>query len=63
MCRGRLKAILRCQTLFQSLKIPGIVKGLVLMDGGDGKYYLWHDVSDDALEGYERNLTKILSTS
>ena len=39
----------------------GYNQGLVLIDGGDGKYYLWHDVSDDVFELYERNLTKILS--
>lgn len=35
----------------------GYNQGLVLIDGGDGKYYLWHDVSDDVFEVYERNLT------
>lgn len=40
----------------------GYNQGLVLIDGGDGKYYLWHDVSDDVFEVYGRNLSKIVST-
>lgn len=33
-----------------------------LIDGGNGRYYLWHDESDFMMELYERNLDNILST-
>lgn len=36
--------------------------GLVLIDGGDKKYYLWHDDSDVVAELFEPNLAKILFT-
>lgn len=32
-----------------------------LVDGGNGKYYLYNDISDNVMELYERNLDNILS--
>lgn len=32
-----------------------------LIDGGNGRYYLWHDIIDWVTELYERNLDNILS--
>ena len=36
--------------------------GLWLIDGGDGKFYLWQDVEDFVGEVYERDLVILLST-
>lgn len=33
-----------------------------LIDGGNGRCYLWHDKSDCVMELYERNLVNVLST-
>ena len=35
--------------------------GVWLIDGGDGKFYVWQDVEDYVGEVYERNLAMILS--
>ncbi len=34
---------------------------LFLLDGGNGKYYMWNEESDYVVELYERNLDNILS--
>ena len=34
---------------------------LFLLDGGDGKYYLWNIISDDVARIEEPNLQKILA--
>ena len=37
-------------------------EGYWLIDGGDGKHYIWEDIEGIVLEVYERDLAKILAT-